>query len=195
MTKEQIRNDMKQQRSSLSKLDRQVYDRVICEGLRNMIEYQECHEVFSFISFGTEVDTTCFLRHALSEGKQVYVPRVQGPAMEFFRINSLDGLIISRFGVPEPPTEDTIKYSIQNGWKKDHPRLMLLPGLAFDHHGNRIGYGAGYYDRYLSSYPSEYFYKLGLAYSFQILPVLPSGSHDIRADAILTQEDYLRCNN
>ncbi|MDF2943696.1 MAG: hypothetical protein K0S01_2554 [Herbinix sp.] len=71
--------------------------------------------------------------------------------------------------------------------------LMLLPGLAFDPTGNRIGYGAGYYDRYLSTYPPDHFYKIALAYDFQIKEKIIASEYDVKADAILTPTRRIQC--
>ena len=71
---------------------------------------------------------------------------------------------------------------------------MLLPGLAFDPEGNRIGYGAGYYDRYLAKYPKDYFLKIALAYDFQILKQIKGNEHDVKADMIITPNQIIKCS-
>lgn len=74
-----------------------------------------------------------------------------------------------------------------------YDKLMLLPGLAFDLYGNRIGYGAGYYDKYLSSHPEINFYKTALAYDFQVMDSITTEKFDIKADAVLTPTQFILC--
>jgi 5-formyltetrahydrofolate cyclo-ligase len=113
--------------------------------------------------------------------------------MEFYRMDHLEDLEPSRFGVPEPdPVASRRYHKLDKSEKIDAP-LMLLPGLAFDPYGNRIGYGAGYYDKFLSKYPRDYFYKLGICYDFQVVERIDAEEYDICADAILTPSRRLQC--
>ena len=99
---------------------------------------------------------------------------------------AFDGLIRSSFGVPEPP-EDPERLADEDDI------LLLMPGLAFDRAHNRVGYGGGFYDRYIERKEAEgaRFFKPALAYGFQIVDSIPSSDHDVRVDAILTAEEIL----
>ena len=196
MTKAEIRKIMKLQRNNIPEEDRRKMDTNIRRSLLRLEEYQKCQTLFCYISFGTELDTRQIIDQALYEKKAVYVPRVEdNHGMEFYRIHHLDGLQISRFGVPEPCGEAELRYRPLVDDNNTSIPLMLLPGLAFDLHGNRIGYGAGYYDRYLDQFPPEYFYKVALCYDFQLMEQIESQEYDIGADAIITEMKYLRCRS
>jgi 5-formyltetrahydrofolate cyclo-ligase len=196
MSKDQIRINHKKLRNMLSLEEQNYYSCAIRERLFTTTEYQNCNHLFSFVSFDTEVDTIGIIQQAFLDKKKVYVPRVETHGMEFYEIQNLEGLIPSKFGVPEPPNSEETRYQSINhtNVKMDQKsNLMLLPGLAFDYIGNRIGYGAGYYDRYLSAYPTDHFYKMALSYDFQLLDQITTGEFDVKADAILTPTQRIQC--
>lgn len=194
MTKADIRKQMKQQRNSLTDRDRAIFNESIKESILNTTEYQRCSQLFCFVSFGSEIDTHEVLLQALLDGKEVYIPRIEENAsMEFYHIDHLKDLQPSRFGVPEPiPVEARRYHSIDKSEAIGIP-LMILPGLAFDPYGNRIGYGAGYYDKFLIRYPRDQFFKLGICYDFQVIERIEAEEHDVRADSILTPVRRINC--
>jgi 5-formyltetrahydrofolate cyclo-ligase len=180
----------------LSVEERKSYSQLIQERLRMTKEYQNCNHLFAFVSFGTEVNTLDIIRQAFIDNKKVSVPKVEAKGMEFYEVHSLDGLISSKFGVPEPLSSEDTRYKtmIHSSETEQENRLMLLPGLAFDSTGNRIGYGAGYYDRYLSKFPSNHFYKMAIAYDFQLMEQITAEDYDIKADAIITPTQRIQCS-
>ncbi|MHB8128528.1 MAG: 5-formyltetrahydrofolate cyclo-ligase [Mobilitalea sp.] len=182
MTKDQIRTEHKKRRNILTFEEQKIYNRAIRERLFQIPRYRSSDFLFTFVSFQSEVDTIEIIRQAFLDHKKVYVPRVEDHGMEFYEIHSLEGMTTSNFGVLEPPKKDEYRYI---GTKE--PKLMLLPGLAFDYSGNRIGFGAGYYDQYLTAHKKEHFYNIALAYDFQVLESIPAEQFDVKADAILTQ--------
>ena len=206
MTKEQIRIKMKEQRKNLTESERSGQDQSLHKLFLRSGAYKACEALFSFVSFGTEIDTHAIIRQAFLDQKKVYIPRVDADGMDFFQIHSLEGLIPSKFGVPEPEADATRRYRINpadqhaytsGGLTKavpDTENVMLLPGLAFDCQGNRIGYGAGYYDRYLSGFAKEHFYKIALAYDFQLLEQIEAEAYDQRAHLILTPTRIIDCS-
>jgi 5-formyltetrahydrofolate cyclo-ligase len=196
MTKEQIRIHHKKLRNMISVEERKFYSQLIQEKLRMTIEYQNCSHLFAFVSFGTEVNTLDIIRQAFIDNRKVFVPKVEAYGMEFYEIHSLEGLISSKFGVPEPSSSEDNRYKavIHSNETELENRLMLLPGLAFDSTGNRIGYGAGYYDRYLSKFPASYFYKMAIAYDFQLMEQIAAEDYDIKADAIVTPTQRIQCS-
>jgi 5-formyltetrahydrofolate cyclo-ligase len=193
MTKTEIRRSMKEQRGQLSDEERRFLNEKIRERFLTTEEYRMCGNLFCYISFGSEVNTISIIQQALEEEKQVYVPKVEAQGMEFYRIEDLNRLQPSSFGVPEPSSEDTRRYPMDTTDTATELRLMLLPGLAFDPLGNRIGYGAGYYDRYLCRYPQKHFYKIAACYDFQLMEHITTEEYDIRADAILTPTKRIIC--
>lgn len=222
MTKDEIRIRQKQLRNVLSAEEREELSKAIGVRLFQSEAYQSCEYIFPFVSFQSEVATGDMIRQFITDGKRVFVPRVEEKYMEFYEIQSLEGLILSHYGVPEPPKNDRNSFTrdlenIKN--EKDfinihdvknkediknnsirteeaatlYNKVMLLPGLAFDQTGNRIGYGAGYYDRYLASHSETGFYKIALAFDFQVIDHITADEFDRKADAILTPTQYIIC--
>ncbi|MGB4658465.1 MAG: 5-formyltetrahydrofolate cyclo-ligase, partial [Mobilitalea sp.] len=208
MTKNQIRIRNKQQRNSLSIEEQTAFSRAIQERLFALDSYLNCKSLFSYVSFQSEVDTTHLIHQALSDYKKVYIPRVEKKHMNFYRINNLEDLIRSEYGILEPSIKEETRYSNvilrkdqlisnvkleendiiyhdagfseNNRVEKRTNNLMILPGLAFDIHGNRVGYGAGYYDSYLAKLDENHFIKIALAYDFQVENEIPSDLSDSR---------------
>ncbi len=190
MTKKEIRSQGKTLRDSITPMEREKLSQDIATRLYQSVYYQKCSKVFIYVSFRTEVDTQNIISRALLDQKKVYVPRVEGKKIEFYEIQSLKELIPSDYGILEPmPSEKNRYHSCEpydNGVGMDYVNLMLLPGLAFDLRGNRIGYGAGYYDRFLTLYSPSRFYKVALAFDLSIFKEIPAEEFDIKVDAILT---------
>ncbi len=211
MTKTGLRQKMKEQRNNLPTAEQHRAAEEILQRLTGLDLWLSCVELFTYLSFGSEVDTRRLVKEALSgcwgNPKAVYVPRVEGRNMNFYQITEASTLKESNFGVPEPEGRELIPY----GEARKEPviseegvgasalqsprRLMLLPGLAFDLKGNRLGYGAGYYDRFLTKYGGDHFIKVALAYDFQIQERVPAEEHDIRMDYIITPGEFLTCRS
>ncbi|CUH92610.1 5-formyltetrahydrofolate cyclo-ligase [Herbinix luporum] len=191
MTKNEIRSLIKEKRNNLTLRIRREYDKDIHERLFELPEFKDCNKLFTYVSFGSEVDTFAIINKALGMKKEVYIPKVEGKNLNFYKINKLEGLVRSKFGILEPE-------GINNPYLASHlqedNKLMLLPGLAFDKYGNRIGYGAGYYDRYLGAYSINNWIKIALAYDFQIMDRLNVNEYDIRTDYIVTDKRVISCN-
>ncbi|HHT87865.1 MAG TPA: 5-formyltetrahydrofolate cyclo-ligase [Clostridiales bacterium] len=188
--KSRIRRKYKEKRDQLTEDLVHEYSMKVRKRLYGLQEFLNCDMLFTYISFGNEVDTHEIIRKALSMNKHVYVPRVENKNMSFYRINGFEGLVRSDFGILEPDDRIHLKYTKPlPGFKK----VMLLPGLAFDKVGNRIGYGAGYYDRYLGKYPQDEWVKIALAYDFQITDRITVDIYDIPADYIITNDELIIC--
>jgi len=162
-------------RESLSKEEAAMKSIAILEKLLRREEYKKAECVYCYIDCRNEVMTKPIIRRALSDGKKVAVPRVEGENMEFYYFEGYDKLRPGTYGVPEPfeclPASDL-------------DALLIMPGLAFDRENHRIGYGGGYYDRYLKR-PNQHF-KIALAFQFQIFQKIPFEEFDIQPDLILT---------
>jgi 5-formyltetrahydrofolate cyclo-ligase len=194
MTKEQIRLAIKKERNALSAEDVKAFSEAIQDKLFLSEAYRDCRSLFTYVSFQTEVDTRPIIYDAWSKGKTVYAPRVDDKSMDFYIIHTFDTLIRSKFGVSEPAPEEKLRYQFQKDLEFGDGKLMLLPGLAFDYSGNRIGYGAGYYDRYQNKHITDQFVKVALAYDFQILDGIPASEYDRKADMIITPTRIINCN-
>ena len=142
-------------------------------------EYQKAELVFAYIDAKGEVKTGDIVEHAWKSGKRVAVPRVQGDIMKFYLISSYEELEPGCFGIMEPKTTCM---EVRNIPKNS---VVIMPGVAFDKSGNRIGYGKGYYDKYFSEYPDVY--KIAIALSMQIVSEIPADVFDIKADCVITE--------
>lgn len=111
-------------------------------------------------------------------GKSTSLPRVVGNKITFYEYSSEHELVPGELGILEPPI---LKGPV-------HPEVLIVPGVAFDPRGYRLGYGKGYYDRYLSESPT---YSMGLAYSFQIVERIPETDHDRRVRALATEKGII----
>lgn len=187
MDKKEIRKRIKAQKAALTEDFILEYSARVTELFTAQPFYRDAQVLYAYLTFNEELRTDGLIRRAWADGKRVAVPRVLAKGvMEFYYIDSFSGFITSAFGVPEPP-EDPEKLA-------DEPEvLLLMPGLAFDRAHNRVGYGGGFYDRYLERYQEKgtRFFKPALAYDFQIVDSIPANDFDIRVDAVLTAEEIL----
>lgn len=163
-------------------MDKKVYDNVV-----NSQIYKTSRNIFIFVSYNNEVDTHEIIKQALTDGKKIFVPKVISKAngMVAVEISSLSELSEGYFGVLEPINFD-------KRVEEDIIELVLLPGIAFDKMGNRIGYGGGFYDRFLPKLNTDV-KKIALAYSFQVFDCVPCELHDEKIDGIITDE-YINTN-
>ncbi len=194
MTKGEIRSYIKGLRNELPVTLRNEYNRQIQEHLYALKDFKESDMLFTYLSFGSEVDTTAIINKAFEMNKQVYIPKVEDNDMNFYLIPSLDGLIKSKFGVLEPDSSIHQRYvSSLSGNNLSAKKLMLIPGLAFDKSGNRVGYGAGYYDRFLGRHSQTEWIKIALAYEFQIMEQLTTNKFDIPTESVVSSEGVIKC--
>lgn len=137
--------------------------------------YQNARTIYGYLSYNQEVRTVPMLEKALADGKAVAVPKVYGDEMKFILMTDLSQVCKGYAGIPEP---------ISDGPEAQDPTaLVLMPGLAFDSQGHRMGYGGGFYDKFLASEPEHP--TLALCYEFQMLPSLETEPHDIPVDTVL----------
>jgi 5-formyltetrahydrofolate cyclo-ligase len=144
--------------------------------------------VLLFLSMKDEIDTLPLLNAAWKAGKQVFVPRIQGADMRFYRVKG-GPWVTGPFGIPEPP-EDPDGLLRQ----ADFPALVVTPGLAFDAGGRRLGRGKGYYDRFLAGLNRADYYAVGLCLDCQRVPCLPAGDRDKPVDALCTGRTFTAIN-
>lgn len=147
--KKQIRRRVLARRDALTSQEQQRASCLITERLLGHQWFYRAGSLLCYVSYGSELDTRELIREALRLDKEVYVPKVgEGRRMDFFRIGALEELQPGFHGILEPP--DTARIYVGEGAERS---LMLMPGVAFDICGNRLGYGGGYYDRYLAAHP------------------------------------------
>lgn len=147
--KKRIRHRMLTRRDALTKEEQRRASCLITERLLGHQWFYRAKSLLCYVSYGSELDTGELIREALRLGKRVYVPKVREiRRMDFLQIGSPGELQPGFHGIPEPPDTACIYTGEQEG-----QTLMLMPGVAFDPYGNRLGYGGGYYDRYLAAHP------------------------------------------
>src|SRR5829696_195691 len=160
--------------------------RLICRKLQNRgkpkkdfvlkrKDFQPAKVVGAYYAFGSEVTTELIIEHAKILGKKIALPRVEEDKITFYELSSTKSLIKGRFGIMEPPPYEHMS----------EIDILVVPGIAFDKKGNRLGYGKGFYDRLLSG---KRIFSIGLAYSFQLLENLPHDKYDKRLDAIASED-------
>lgn len=137
--------------------------------------YRQAKTLYAYLPYNQEVRTEEIVLRSLADGKTVAVPKVYGDSMRFIRIENLDRVEKGYCGIPEP---------IDDGPVADDPTaLVLMPGLAFDKEGHRMGYGGGFYDKFLAAEPGHP--TVALCYDFQVLPSLPTEEYDIPVDSVI----------
>jgi 5-formyltetrahydrofolate cyclo-ligase len=145
------------------------------EFLINSKEFKSAKVIGAYYAFGSEVKTDLIIEQASVLGKKVALPSVEGESLAFYELSSGKYLVKGRFGIMEPLPYGPV----------DKIDLLVIPGVAFDKRGYRLGYGKGYYDKFLTG---KKVLSIGFAYSFQLLERLPSGEHDKKLDAITTED-------
>ncbi len=137
--------------------------------------YQQAKTIYGYLPYNQEVRTVPMLERALQDGKRVAVPKVYGDEMKFIYLADLSQVETGYAGIPEPVADTPVA--------EDPTALVLMPGLAFDPQGHRIGYGGGFYDKFLAAEPNHP--TVALCYGFQMLDKLETQDHDIPVDLVL----------
>ncbi|WP_368234244.1 5-formyltetrahydrofolate cyclo-ligase [Anaerotruncus rubiinfantis] len=184
--KQKLRREIKQWRREMPSEQKKLADGRILGRVTGLREYAECHTLLTYVSLPIEVDTIALILRALAEGKRVAVPRcVEGTReMEFYLIDSLSQLSPQAFGVLEPVREKCERLTDFSG------SVCIVPALAYDLSGYRLGYGAGYYDRFLSQYPHP---KIGVVYAENVKKALWHGRYDLPVGLIATDWGLIAC--
>ena len=160
----------------------------IMESVVSSYDFQRAENVLIYASYGSEVDTKGIMEYALWLGKSVYCPRVTGDGeMEFYRICSYEQLKEGYKGIPEPLADETNCFLTRNDItdKEKTDTIVVIPGVCFDEKGHRIGYGKGFYDRYLKRIPGAV--RMALAYDEQVETDIPFDENDMFYDLLVTE--------
>lgn len=187
-SKKEIRRAALAAREKLSSREREKAAVLLTERILGHQWFYRAEELLGFVSCGSEIDTTEILLEALRMGKRVYVPKVcacgaeSAREMEFYRICSLEELKEGYMGIREP-AGDTECYCYTE--ERAEKTLMLMPGAAFDGCRNRVGYGKGFYDRYLSCRESLQLHTIAVGFRCQLVEEIPAESTDIKPYQII----------
>ncbi len=183
--KKELREKLRKKRAAITTQDRARMSGEILSNLLSLEEYKNCGTVLTYVSTPSEVDTFPLIENALKSGKKVAVPCcIEGkPIIEFYFIDSVDELAYGSFGLLEP-------HMITEKKCVDDSGFCILPGLAFDRTGARLGYGKGYYDRFLQNFNGV---TAGLCFSTILSnKPLPMGRYDLPASIVITDREIIR---
>ncbi|MCM1540315.1 MAG: 5-formyltetrahydrofolate cyclo-ligase [Blautia sp.] len=175
-TKSRIRSRILKRRNALTEEERKRAACVLTERIMEHPQYCLSDTILCYADYGSEISTGGVIREALAAGKKVFLPRVEGEDMAFYRIHDLAELAQGYKGIPEP-RGDTERYC---GGGQAERTLLLMPGVAFDKNRNRLGYGKGFYDRFLAAYPELQPRSIAVGYQCQLEEELPAEETDIR---------------
>ncbi|MCX7708561.1 MAG: 5-formyltetrahydrofolate cyclo-ligase [Clostridia bacterium] len=186
--KKEFRREAIKQRDSLSAMERKEKSSLVIKRLMTLKEFRDAAYVMSFISFGSEVETNALIQYCLDEGKQIAVPKVikadnEGKRLIAVRIGSMEtGFKAGSYGIPEPTeTEGRIV-------QPEDLEFVVVPGVAFDTKRFRLGYGGGFYDRFLGGTRKSCM-KAAVAYECQVYAEIPLEAHDLQMDCVITESN------
>ncbi|GMW01326.1 MAG: 5-formyltetrahydrofolate cyclo-ligase [Candidatus Hydrogenedentota bacterium] len=184
MDKSRLRLALLKRRRGLGAEQVRAWNHAIQSHLLSHGTYQSSASVLTYVSSkDNEVDTLPIIRDGLEMGKSIFVPRVAaGRMLQWVKLASIADLAPGPMGILEPRTGEAVS--------GDDGDLVLVPGIAFDRHGNRVGYGGGYFDRFLPRFRGI---KIGLAFAAQVVEEVPSETYDMRVDWIITEFGISPC--
>jgi 5-formyltetrahydrofolate cyclo-ligase len=173
-------------RSSLKATDTETWSGIIQVKVLQSPPYLRSQSVALYSPIQNEVDTAAIRDHALATGKRVYYPRLaEGSSLELVQVDRHRSFVMGRFGILEP-VGDAEAFDDQEGL------LVIVPALVFDHQGNRLGRGLGFYDRLLKGLSAEAVF-MGLSYEFQLVDEVPAELWDQRVHYIITERRMIDC--
>ncbi|MBR5473945.1 MAG: 5-formyltetrahydrofolate cyclo-ligase [Lachnospiraceae bacterium] len=182
--KRSLRRQILAQREAMAKDDVTKKSAEITKQIVTTSFYQNAACVYAYVDTRNEYQTTALIEQAWKDGKRVAVPKVEGRDMSFYYIRKWEDLEEGFKGIREPKKTSMLA--------QEDDALMILPGAAYDQQGNRIGYGGGFYDRYLSVHKGHI--KLAPAYEFQVMETLPSETFDQKVFLIITEKRLIDLN-
>ena len=175
MDKKELRKKIREQKRAMTPLQIESASQKLAELFLKTEQYRHAKTLYGYLPYNQEVRTVPILVQALADGKKVAVPKIYGDEMRFIYLPDLSQVEKGYSGIPEP---------VADGPEGDDPTaLVLMPGIAFDEEGHRIGYGGGYYDKFLAKEPDHP--TVALCYDFQMVKELPTEEFDIPVDLVL----------
>ena len=185
MTKEQLRSEIMKRRDGIKEELRKSWSEEIIRQVKLLPAFQKATHVFSYASFRSEVITDKLNEWCIQEGKKLFLPKTDpsGRKMVFYEVMELSSLVPGYQGIREP--SDGIPFSPEQK-KPGEIICMVMPGVAYDEKGNRIGYGGGYYDRYLARYGKYIDESVMIAYNVQCTKLIQTERCDVRPSRIVT---------
>lgn len=176
MDKRELRQRIRLLKQSMDASDIAARSEQLCRMVLQTEAYRNADTLYGYLPFNQEVQMLPLLQQAMADGKQVALPRCFGREMRFILTSDLSRIQISAFGAPEPADIGPVA--------GDDSALVIVPGLVFDRRGYRIGYGGGYYDRFLTREPNHP--TIALCYDFQLVSRLETDPHDVPVDTVFS---------
>lgn len=175
MNKQELRQAIRARKRAMTEEDILRRSEILAEKFARSNAYRAAKTIYGYLPYNQEVRTVPMLRRALEEGKRVAVPKVYGDDMKFIYLDDLSQVAKGYAGIPEPVANGPVA--------QDETALVLMPGLAFDRAGHRIGYGGGFYDKFLAREPHHP--TVALCYDFQVMDRLETEEFDIPVDLVI----------
>lgn len=175
MNKQELRQAIRARKQAMTEEDILRRSEILAEKFARSNAYRTAKTIYGYLPYNQEVRTVPMLRRALEEGKRVAVPKVYGDDMKFIYLDDLSQVAKGYAGIPEPVADGPVA--------QDETALVLMPGLAFDRAGHRIGYGGGFYDKFLAREPHHP--TVALCYDFQVMDRLETEEFDIPVDLVI----------
>lgn len=193
LNKKELRKEILKKRNTMAQEACDKNSALIVKKISSLQQYKDAHRILVYASMKSEVRTEELCQNALACGKQIYLPRVQGDEMFFYQVDEKSDLETSAWGVCEPREEDEKRFVP----RENESILVIVPGVVFDKEGNRIGYGGGYYDKYLQYLKESVagdVCAVALAYECQLVEAgsIEREAHDICVDYVVTECEVYR---
>ena len=178
MDKKELRKPVLARRSKLSDSDVHTMSLVICDNIRKTRAYEEAENICLYMPINNEVDVVLMMDAAEADGKTTWLPRVKGSEMDFYYYDKDTPVTIGEYSITEPDSQQVLE--------PDEKTLVVMPGAVFSVNRDRIGYGGGYYDKYLEKHPQVM--TLAACFDFQIVDYIPAEEHDIKPMALISEK-------
>ena len=175
MNKQELRKAIRERKRSMTPEEIESRSQALCCKFLESDAYRQAETLYGYLPYNQEVRTVPILARALADGKKVAVPKVYGDEMKFIYLDDLTQVATGYAGIPEPIADGPVA--------EDRDALVLMPGLAFDPQGHRIGYGGGFYDKFLFREPGHK--TVALCYEFQMVERLETEEFDIPVDVVI----------
>jgi 5-formyltetrahydrofolate cyclo-ligase len=175
MDKQTLRRQIREQKRAMTEAQIVAASEKLGELFAAAELYRQAKTIYGYLPYNQEVRTVPMLQQALADGKRVAVPKCYGDEMRFIYLDDLSQVASGYCGIPEPIADEPVA--------DDPTALVLMPGLAFTERGDRMGYGGGFYDKFLAAEPNHP--TLALCYAFQMVDFIPTEEYDIPVDCVL----------
>lgn len=179
-TKTNIRKRIFALRKTYSDPEIEAMSREVTNRILSLPVYQNAKQILAYADYNHEASTRYLIEEAWKAGKEVAVPKVVGKDMIFYKLEDFSELKPGYYGIPEPEGGEAVRWE---------DALMIMPGVAFDRKLHRVGYGGGFYDRYLEKHPR--LKRLAIGFSFQVLAEVPVEPTDIFPQILVTEKETI----